>query len=105
MKQKTQALLQTLRALQNIDPEFPVQYAICLAEISLDEGVSLTSLSKKTGMALSTTSRIISALSKPRKRGKNYEFVKVSISQEERRRKELYLTAKGHAVIKKIVSG
>jgi hypothetical protein len=39
-----------LRELQKIDPEFPLQYALCLAEISANEGLSLTHLSEKTGM-------------------------------------------------------
>lgn len=97
---KTEAglLRAVLRELQKIDPEFPLQYAVCLNEIAQNEGLSLTQLSEKTGLALSTTSRIVGALSKHRQKGKPFELVKVLIAKNERRRKEIYLTAKGRAV-------
>ena len=91
--------LHLLRELQKIDAEFPLQYAVCLAEISLEEGLSLTDLSTRTGMALSTVSRIIGALSKHRQKGAPYNLIRVKISTAERRRKELYLTPRGRAVI------
>lgn len=94
--------LRVLRELQKIDAEFPLQYAVCLLEISLEEGLSLTQLSEKTGMALSTISRIVGALSKHRQTGAPFELIKVKTSETERRRKELYLTAKGKAVIDSI---
>ncbi len=94
---KTFLMLQ--RELQKIDPEFPLQYGVCLAEISMNEGMSITDLSKTTGMALSTVSRIIGALSKQRQKGAPYGLIKVSISPTERRRKELSLTPKGRAII------
>jgi len=96
------AFLKLLRELQKIDPEFPLQYAVCLAEISEHEGLSLTDLSNKTSMALSTVSRIVGALSKHRKNGAAYGLVQVKISPQERRRKELYLTTKGRAIINSI---
>jgi len=91
-----------LRELQKIDPEFPLQYAVCLGEIAMDEGLSVTQLSTKTGLALSTVSRIVGALSKSRQKGAPFGLVKVVVSAQEKRRKELYLTAKGKAVIESI---
>jgi DNA-binding MarR family transcriptional regulator len=88
-----------MRELQKIDPEFPLQYAVCLAEISLKEGLSLTRLSETTGMPLSTVSRIVGALSKHRQKGTAYGLVRVVISAAERRKKEIYLTPRGRAVI------
>ena len=99
---KTQVFLRLLRELQKIDAEFPLQYAVCLAEISQAEGLSLTDLSARTGMALSTVSRIIGALSKNRQKGIPYDLVRIKISAAERRRKELYLTPRGRAVIDSI---
>lgn len=99
---KIQIFLHLLRELQKIDQEFPLQYAVCLAETSLNEGLSLTQLSEKTGMALSTVSRIVGALSNHRQKGAPYGLIKVSISEKERRRKEIYLTAKGKAIIDSI---
>lgn len=104
MNKETEIFLLLLRELQKIDSEFPLQYAVCLAEISIDEGLSLTILSRKTGMPLSTVSRIVGALSKHRQKGTPYDLVRVKISPHERRKKELYLTARGHAVIKGISS-
>ncbi|MFK7839089.1 MAG: helix-turn-helix domain-containing protein, partial [Bdellovibrionales bacterium] len=69
MKQEIKGFLQLLRELQKIDPEFPIQYAICLGEITLDEGLSVTQLSNRTGLALSTVSRIVGALSQYRQMG------------------------------------
>lgn len=99
MKQKTIKLLRLLHEFQRIDHEFPLQYAVCLAEISLDEGLSLTQLSQKTDMALPTVSRIIGALSQHRQSGKPYGLVRVRTSKQERRRKEIYLTAKGKNIM------
>ena len=102
MNKEITNFLRLLRELQKLDQEFPLQYAVCLAEISLDEGLSLTKLSEKTGLTLSTISRIVGALSKHRQKGAPFELVKVVISSEERRRKELYLTPKGKAIIHSI---
>jgi DNA-binding MarR family transcriptional regulator len=98
----TQVFLDALRHLQKIDTEFPLQYAACLAEISLNEGCSLTSLAEKTNLSLSTVSRIVGALSDFRPNGAPYGLIELKIAPEERRRKELYLTAKGKSLLQKI---
>jgi DNA-binding MarR family transcriptional regulator len=103
VKNKTKTFLRLLRELQKIDAEFPLQYAVCLAEISQEEGLSLTDLSVRTGMALSTVSRIVGALSKNRQKGTPYNLIRIKISATERRRKELYLTPRGRAVIDSIL--
>ncbi len=97
-RKEIERFLLLLRELQKIDPEFPLQYAVCLCEIAMDEGLSLTQLSQKTGMALSTVSRIVGALSRDRQKGQPYRLVRVTVSPAERRRKELTLTARGKAV-------
>lgn len=99
MRKNKIKVLRMMREFQKIDPEFPLQYAICLVEISMDEGLSLTTLSERTGIAISTTSRIVGALSKHRQKGEPYRLVKVVISKQERRRKELYLTTRGKAIL------
>jgi len=98
----TETFLDILRELQRLDSEFPLQYSICLGEIAMNEGLSLTQLSDKTGLALSTISRIVGALSKYRQNGQPYGLVEIRISPVERRRKELYLTHKGWSLIKNI---
>lgn len=99
MKKEIEGFLVLLRELQKIDPEFPLQYAVCLAEITLDEGLSVTQLSQRTGLALSTVSRIVGALSKYRQMGAPYELIDLKTSEQSRRTKEIYLTDKGRAVV------
>ena len=99
LKPPMMAFLAVLRELQKIDPEFPLQYAVCLAEIAMDEGLSLTTLAERTGMALSTVSRIAGALSKYRQSGAPYGLIKLQVSTQERRKKEIFLTTKGKAVV------
>lgn len=98
----TRIFLDLLHQVQKIDPEFPLQYAVCLAEISLDEGCSLTTLAERANLTLSTISRIVGALSDYRQNGQPYGLVEIRISTVERRRKELYLTARGRAALQKI---
>lgn len=100
--QMTTVFLKLMRELQKIDPEFPIQYAICLAEIARNDGISVSELSALTHMPLSTTSRVVGALSDSRQRGNPYNLVKVTICSTEKRRKNLSLTTKGKAVMQGI---
>lgn len=100
---KANKLLDILRRIQSIDAEFPLQYAICLVQISQDEGCSLTQLAEKTNLALSTVSRIVGALSAYRQVGEPYGFVEVRLSPAERRKKELYLTPLGQKTLQNIL--
>ena len=96
--------LSLLNALRQVDPEFPLQYAICLTEIAINEGISLTQLAERTHLALSTVSRIVGALSTVRQSGQAYGLVMLKISPQERRRKELYLTPKGWTVMRGVLN-
>lgn len=100
MPQRAEIFLELLAQLQKVDPEFPLHYSICLTHIALNEGMSLTTLSERTGLALSTVSRIVGALSNGRQNGQAYGLVELKVSEQERRRKELYLTQKGWAVMR-----
>lgn len=100
--QSTHTFLNILQTLRKVDGEFPLQYSICLAEIAMEEGMSLTALSKKTGLGLSTVSRIVGALSQYRQNGNPYGLVELKVSEQERRRKELYLTSKGRKLLASI---
>lgn len=99
MEKEIERFLVLLRELQKLDQEFPLQYAVCLAEIARNEGLSLTALADRTGMPLSTISRIVGALSLHRQKGTPYGLVRTAISAAERRKKEIYLTARGKAVV------
>lgn len=92
------------KTIQDVDAEFPLQYTICLAEIARQPGITLTALSAQTDMPLSTVSRIVGALSKNRQKGKPYGLVETVTPPEERRRKLLYLTGEGEALIKRLIN-
>lgn len=96
---KLQAILQELT---NIDPEFPIQWAVVFAEIAMEEGASLKDVSERTGVSMSVMSRTIGALSNARRMGKPYGLVAVRHAKDDRRRKELYLSAKGKKLIEKL---
>lgn len=102
MTSRIEHFLKLLGHLQKIDPEFPLQYAICLCEIAIDEGLSLTDLSERTDMPISTISRIVGALSEKRQRGEAYGLVHVILSPAEKRRKQLYLSPHGKSFIGRV---
>lgn len=95
------ALTALLQELRRIDPEFPLQYALCLAEIAQQEGLSLTELARRTGIPLSTVSRIVGNLSG--RRARCGELVKISFSTTEARRKELWLTPRSTTLLHRLV--
>lgn len=91
-----------LNALRDIHPEFPLQYALCLCEIWLDEGLSVTALAERMNLSLSTVSRIVGALSTHRQSGEPYGLVEVRFAPQSRRQKEVYLSAQGQKTIQNI---
>lgn len=95
-------LLRLLHELQKIDPEFPLQYAVCLTVISLNEGISISELAKKTRLSVSTMSRIVGALSDTRQKGEAYGLINVKVSATEKRRKEITLSTKGKIFIESL---
>jgi DNA-binding MarR family transcriptional regulator len=99
-----QRLLEIMSCFRAIDPEFPLQYTICLCEIAQAPGLSLTTLAEKTGLSLSTISRIVGALSDYRPNGAPYGLVRMEVAKEERRRRELHLTDAGIALLQKAIA-
>ena len=99
-----ETFLQCLHYLQAIDRNFPLQYAVCLTEIARDEGLSPSTLAERTNLGLSTVSRIIAALGEHRPNGHSYQLIRITISDEERRRKRLFLTNQGQALIERALS-
>lgn len=97
---KMKKLQNILAELISIDPEFPIQWVTVFAEIASEEGISLKDVSDRTGISMSVMSRTIGALSNARRMGKPYGLVVVKHAKDDRRRKELFLSAKG----KKLVS-
>lgn len=96
------AMIGMLQLLRRIDPEFPIQYVLCLSEIARHKDLSVTELAQRTGITLSTVSRIVSTLSASR--GRHGSLIQVRFSLTESRRKELSLTAQGYALIRHITA-
>ena len=72
----------------------PVSYAQAFVEIAADPGLSVTTLAERLNSPLSTVSRIVAALTDPKK----YNLVKVTIASDEKRRKVVELTKAGRAL-------
>ena len=96
-------LINLMQDLRRIDPEFPLQYILCLCEIARCKNMSLTELAQATGIPLSTTSRIISTLADTK--GRCAGLVTVRFSATESRRKELALSAKGATLLTNLTCG
>lgn len=99
---KMKKLQNILAELIAIDPEFPIQWVTVFAEISSEEGISLKDISDRTGISMSVMSRTIGALSNARRMGKPYGLVVVKHAKDDRRRKELFLSAKGKKLVEKL---
>jgi DNA-binding MarR family transcriptional regulator len=96
-------LLSLLQALSSLDKNFPLPYSVFLFEVARNEGCSLGDISKTTGMPLSTSSRILSALSTRRQTGAEpYRLIEQDYDPDNRRRKVIRLSAKGRAFISRV---
>ena len=93
---KLEKLQKVLEELAKIDSEFPLQWALVFIEIVKDEGASLKDIAERTDISMSVMSRTIGALSNYRRMGKPYGLVLVRHAKDDKRRKELYLSAKGN---------
>lgn len=95
-------LQNVLTELTTVDPEFPLQWALVFLEIAQNEGASLKDIAEETGISMSVMSRTIGALSNYRRMGKPYGVVIVKMAKDDRRRKELFLSAKGKRLLDKL---
>lgn len=93
-----------LQELRSIDPFIPSQTVECLLVVAARPGITMGDLSEATGLAQSSCSRNIAALSKWHRLGKEgYDLVEAVDDPRERRRKIIYLTQKGHKVVNRIM--
>ena len=91
-----------LTELTTIDPEFPLQWALVFLTIANNEGAALKDIAEETGISMSVMSRTIGALSNARRMGKPYGIVLVKMAKDDKRRKELFLSAKGKRLLEKL---
>src|ERR1700761_2752142 len=102
-------VVRVLEAFRRFDPDMPIQYALSFLTIAQHEGMSMGELAQHLGIAQSSASRNIAALSKWHSFGKaGHDLVEAHEDPRERRRKLVQLTPKGRrliAMLKAIVAG
>jgi DNA-binding MarR family transcriptional regulator len=102
-------VIRVLEEFRRLDPDMPIQYALSFLTIARHEGLSMGDLAQRLGIAQSSASRNIAALSKWHSFGKaGHGLVEAHEDPRERRRKIVRLTPRGHhlvAVLRALVAG
>lgn len=89
-------VVQVLEAFRKLDPDLPIQYALSFMTIAQSEGISIGELAERLGIAQSSASRNVAALSRWHSFGKaGLDLVQAQEDPRERRRKIVTLTDKG----------
>lgn len=95
--------MRALNVFRQIDPEMPIQYVVSFLEIARHEGLSVSDLASRMGMAQSSASRQLAALSKFRARLQpGHDLVAAHEDPMERRKKIIMLTPKGKVLLMQI---
>lgn len=104
MPSKTLAkLADSLEELRKLDDVMPIQMALCFITVAQHSGLTMKDLSDMTGLSQSSCSRNIAALSKWHRYQKpGHDVVRSEEDPTERRRKIVFLTAKGERIIKSL---
>lgn len=93
-------LMRVLEEFRKLDPDLPIQYALSFLTLAANEGLSLGELATRLGIAQSSASRNVAALSAWHSFGKpGLDLVEAREDPRERRRKLVTLTPKGHALV------
>jgi DNA-binding MarR family transcriptional regulator len=102
-------VIRVLEEFRRFDPDMPIQYALSFLTIAEHEGLSMGDLAQRLGIAQSSASRNIAALSRWHSFGKaGHDLVEAMEDPRERRRKIVSLTQAGNrlvAAIRALVSG
>ena len=102
-------VIRVLEAFRRYDPDMPIQYALSFLTIAQHEGLSMGDLAQRLGIAQSSASRNIAALSRWHSFGKaGHDLVEAQEDPRERRRKIVSLTPRGHRLVadlKALVAG
>ncbi|HSK40358.1 MAG TPA: helix-turn-helix domain-containing protein [Arenibaculum sp.] len=93
-------LVRVLEALRRLDPDMPIQYALSFLTVAQNEGLSIRELSERLGIAQSSASRNVAALSRWRGFDRpGHDLVQATEDPRERRRKVVTLTPRGRALV------
>lgn len=102
-KPNTKQILEVLRELEKIDPNFPLKWAICFYEIAQNEGITIKELSEKTGYPMSTLSRVVAGLSCQKRYNKAaLGLILAKINNKDNRMKTLTISKLGRQILKNI---
>lgn len=96
-------LIDVLEAFRELDPDMPIQYALAFLTIARREGLSVRELSERLGIAQSSASRSVAALSEWHSfRKPGHRVVVAREDPRERRRKIVTLTPEGQSLLEKL---
>lgn len=94
-----------MAAFRALDPDLPIQYALSFLTIAENEGLSIGELAERLGIAQSSASRNVAALSRWHSFGKaGLDLVQAVEDPSERRRKVVTLTDRGRAFLDTLAS-
>lgn len=89
-------LIKAVDILRGDSADFPAQQLLTYLAVARQPGITMAALSEAVGMSQASTSRNVSALSKWHRLGHpGFDLVEAVEDPRERRRKIMYLTAKG----------
>ncbi|CAO3372153.1 winged helix-turn-helix DNA-binding protein [Azospirillum brasilense] len=96
-------VVHVLEAFRKLDPDLPIQYALSFMTIAQNEGISIGELAERLGIAQSSASRNVAALSRWHSFGKaGLDLVQAQEDPRERRRKIVTLTDTGRAFLEQL---
>ncbi|CAO3414644.1 winged helix-turn-helix transcriptional regulator [Azospirillum argentinense] len=96
-------VVHVLEAFRKLDPDLPIQYALSFMTIAQNEGISIGELAERLGIAQSSASRNVAALSRWHSFGKaGLDLVQAQEDPRERRRKIVTLTDSGRAFLEEL---
>jgi len=98
-------LIEVLETFRALDPDMPIQYALSFLTLARHEGLSMRELADRLGIAQSSASRNVAALSEWQSfRRPGHDLVRAEEDPRERRRKIVRLTAKGRALADRLAA-
>ena len=99
----TDRLMRAMEVFRELDPDMPIQYALSFLTLARNPGLSIRDLSERLGIAQSSASRNVAALSEWHSfRKPGHDLIQAKEDPRERRRKIVTLTRKGEALLHRL---